>query len=74
MLGLFFCSKLDWDSYIASIATTFFKKIGTLILSIKILYLEVALYLCKSTIRLCYKDMLDKPQKQIPRTAGSSLL
>ena len=54
MLGLFFFSKLDWDSYIVSIAKTFFKKIGTLILSIKILYLEVALYLCKSTIRLCH--------------------
>ena len=30
MLWLTFCSKLDWDSYIKSIATTDSKKIGAL--------------------------------------------
>ena len=30
MLGLTFCSKLDWGSYIISIAKTAFKKIGAL--------------------------------------------
>ena len=32
MLGLTFCSKLDWGSYIISIAKTASKKIGALIL------------------------------------------
>ena len=51
MLGLTFSSKLDWGSYIISIAKTASKKIGALIRSMKFLSLEVALYLCKSTIR-----------------------
>ena len=45
MLGLTFSSKLDWDSYIISIAKTAFRKIGTLIRSMKFLSPEVALYL-----------------------------
>ena len=53
MLGLTFSSKLDWGSYIVSISKTAFKKIGALILSIKFLSPEVALYLYKSTIRSC---------------------
>ena len=53
MLGLTFTSKLDWGSYIISIAKTSSKKIGALIHSMKILSPEVALYLCKSTIRPC---------------------
>ena len=87
MLGLSFSSKLDWDSNIVSIAKTFYENIGTLILSIKLLSLEVALYLCKSTMRplmeyccqvcagapSCYLDMLDKLQKRIPSTVGPSL-
>ena len=31
MLKLIFCSKLDWGTYIISIAKTTFKKIGALI-------------------------------------------
>ena len=52
MLGLFFSSKLDWDSYITSIAKTPSKKIRILILFITFLSLEVSLflYLYKSTI------------------------
>ena len=53
MLGLTFSSKLDWGSYIVSIAKTVYKKIGALIRSMKFLSLEVALYLYKSTIRPC---------------------
>ena len=53
MLGLSFSSNLDWGSYIASIAKTASKKIGALIRSMKFLSPEVALYLYKSTIRLC---------------------
>ena len=53
MLGLTFSSKLDWGSYIISIAKTASKKIGALIRSMKFLSPEVALYLYKSTIRSC---------------------
>ena len=53
MLRLTFCSKLDWGSYIISIAKTISKKIGALICSMKFLSPEVALYLYKSTIHLC---------------------
>ena len=87
MLGLTFCSKLDWDSYITCIAKTAYKKIGALIHSMKFLSAEVALYLYKSTIRpcmeycchvwagapSCYLDLLDKLQKQICRIVGPSL-
>ena len=55
MLGLTFPSKLDWGSYIISIAKTASKKIRALIRSMKFLSPEVALYLFKSTIRLCMK-------------------
>ena len=87
MLGLNFSSKLDWGSYIISIAKTASKKIGALISSMKFLSPEVALYLYKSTIRpcmeycchvwagasSCYLELLDKLQKQICRTVGPSL-
>ena len=43
MLGLNFSSKLDWRSYILSIAKTASKKIGALIRSVKFLSLDVAL-------------------------------
>ena len=45
MLGLTFSSKLDWGSYIISIAKTASKKIGALIRSVKFLSPEVTLYL-----------------------------
>ena len=87
MLALTFFSKLDWGSYIISIAKTTSMKIGALIRSIKFLSPEVALYLYKSTIRpcmeycchiwagapSCYLKLLDKLQKRICRTVGPSL-
>ena len=45
MLGLTFSSKLDWGSYIISIAKTASENIGALIRSMKFLSPEVALYL-----------------------------
>ena len=87
MLGLTFPSTLDWGSYIISIAKTASKKIRALIRSMKFLSPEVALYLYKSIIRPCmeycchvwagapsyYLELLDKLQKRICRTVGSSL-
>ena len=85
--GLTLSSKLDWSSYIISIAKTASKKIGVLIRSMRFLSHEVALYLYKSTIQpcteycvhiwagtpSCYLELLDKLQKQICRTVGPSL-
>ena len=45
MLGLTFSFKLDWVSYIVSIAKTASNKIRALIRSMKFLSPEVALYL-----------------------------
>ena len=87
MLGLTFSSKLDWGSYIISIAKTASKKIGALIRFMKFLSPEVALYLYESTIRpwmeccchiwacapSCYLKLLDKLQKRICRTADPTL-
>ena len=53
MLGLTFSSKLDWGSYIISIAKTASKKIGALIRSVKFLSPVVALYLYRFIIRPC---------------------
>ena len=87
ILGLTFPSKMDWGSYIISVAKTASNKIGALIRSLKFLSPEVALYLYKSTIRPCMEycchvwagapscclELLDKLQKQICRTVGPSL-
>ena len=87
MLGLTFSSKLDWGSYIISIAKTASKKIGALICSMKFLSSKVALYLYKFTIcsfmeycchvwagaPSCYLDLLDKLQKRICRIVGPLL-
>ena len=87
VLGLTFSSKLDWGSYIVSIAKTASKKIGALIRSMKFLSPEVAMYLYKYTTQLCmeycyyiragapscYLKLLDKLQKWICRTVGPSL-
>ena len=84
MLGLTFCPKSDWPSYIVSIAKTSFKKVGAFIRSMKFLSPEVALHL--STIQpcmeycchvwaggsSCYLELLDKLQKRIYRTVGPS--
>ena len=53
ILGFTFSCKLDWGSYIISIAKTASKKIGSLIRSMKFLSPEVAPYFFKSTIRPC---------------------
>ena len=53
MLDLTFSSKLDWGSYIISIAKTASKKIGPLIRSMMFLSPKIVLYLYKSTIRPC---------------------
>ena len=87
MLGLTFSSKLDWGSYIISIAKTASNKIGAVIRSMKFHSPEVALYVYKSTIQpcmeycyhvwdgapSCYLELLDKLQKRIYRTFGPSL-
>ena len=51
MQGLTFCSKLDWSCCIISITKTAFEKIGVLSCSIKFLFPEVSLYLCRSIIQ-----------------------
>ena len=85
-MGLGFYSKLDWGSYIISIAKTASNKIGTLVHSVKFLSPEVALYLYKSTIQPCmeycchvwagapncYLELLDNLQKRICRTVVPS--
>ena len=53
MLGLTFSSILDWGSHTISIAKIASKKIGSWICFMKFFSPEVALYLCKSTIRPC---------------------
>ena len=87
MLGLTLYPKLNWDSYMISIAKTASMKIWAFIGSTKFLSPEVALYLYKSTIRpsmeycchvwagapSCYLDLLDKLQKRICRIVGPSL-
>ena len=87
MLGLCFCSKLNWGSHIITVAKTACKKIGALIRSMKFFLPEVALYLYKSTVWPCIEycchiwagalscnlEMLDKLQKRICRTVGPSL-
>ena len=87
MRGLTFSSKLEWGSYIFSIAKTASKKIGDLIRSMKFFSPEVVLYLYKSTIQpcmeyfchvwagapSCYLDLLDKLKKRICRSVGPSL-
>ena len=50
MLGFTSSSKLDWDSYIISLAKTVSKKIGAFIRTIKLLSPEVSLYLYISIV------------------------
>ena len=87
MLGLTFSSKLEWGSYIISIAKTVSKTIGALIRSMTFLSPEVALYRYKSTIcpcmeycchvwvgaPSCYLELSDNLQKRICRAVGPSL-
>ena len=78
VLGLTFSSKLNWGSYIISIARSASKKIEAVIRSMKFLSPEVALYLYNSAIRpcmeyychvwagtpSCYLELLDKLQNE----------
>ena len=87
MLGSTFSSKLDWGSYIISIAKTASKKIGAFNSPMKFLSPEVVLYLYKSTIQsymeyCChawsgasgrYLELLDKLPKRICRTVDPAL-
>ena len=87
MLGLTCYSKLDWGSYIISIAKTVSKKTEALIRSMKFLSPEVVLYLYESTIfpymeycchvwagaPSCYFKLLDKLQNRFFRAVGPSL-
>ena len=87
LLGLSFASKLDWGSYIISIAKSASKKIGVLLPSLKFLSPELVLYLYKSTIRpcieycchvlsgagKCYLNLLDKLQRHICNVVGQHL-
>ena len=82
--GVAFSSKLDWSSYIISIAKTTSTKIETMIRSMKFLFPEVALYLYKSTMAYCchvwagapscYLEVLDRLQLRYGRTVGPSLV
>ena len=86
MMGLTFSLKLDWSSYITSVAKSVSKRIGALIDSMKFLSNEVALYLYKSTLSPCMEycyhiwagapscnlELLEKLQKRICRTVGPS--
>ena len=78
MLGLTFCSKLDWGCYIISIVKTASKKIAALICFMKFFFLRL---LCISTslsythvwntvvmsrlalLLFCYLELLEKLQK-----------
>ena len=87
MLEQTFSSKLDWGSYIISIAKTASKKIEALIRSMKFPSPKVALYFYKSTTlpfmeycchicagaASCLQELLDKLQKEIYMTVGPSL-
>ena len=53
MMKLTFSSKLDWGSYIISIANSVSKKIGAIICYMKFISLDVTLYLYKSIICPC---------------------
>ena len=86
MVRLTFCSKLDWGSYIVSVAKTACQKIKP---KFFLLFLspEFALYFCKSTIQpcmeyccydsavvpSCYFELLGKLRKWICRSFRPSI-
>ena len=87
MMGLYFFSKLDWGSYMISIAKTVSKEIRVLIHSMKFISPEVILYLYKYTMRhfiecccyiwvgsaMCYLYVVDKLHRRLCRTVGPTL-
>ena len=86
MLGLTFSSKLDWSSYIISIAKT--ASNWSFNSFYEVSFSNVALHLYKSTINTCmgycchvwagthscYLELIDKLQKQICRTSLAASL
>ena len=84
LLGLSFTSKLDWESYIISIAKDVSKNISAFLRSMTFLSPESVLYLYQSTIRpcveycchvwagtcRCYLNLLDKLQSGIYNVVG----
>ena len=86
IMGLTFSSKMDWGSWIISIAKTASRKIEALICSMKFLSPEVAMYLYKYIIHPCMEywchvwagvpsshfELLDKLQKLMCRTLAPS--
>ena len=86
-MGLYFFSKLDWGSYMISIAKTVSKEIRVLIRSMKFISPEVILYLYKYTMRhfiecccyiwvgsaMCYLYVVDKLHRRLCRTVGPTL-
>ena len=87
IFGFSFSSYVDWGRYILSIAETASKEICALIGSVKFRSPEVALCLCKSTLRSCmeyfchvwagapscYLNMLDKLHKRVFRNVEFAL-
>ena len=84
MLGLTFSSKLDWGSYIISIAKTASKKTRALIRSVKFLSLMLLCvsinlpytHVWNTVLRApsCYLELLGKLQKQMCRSVSPSLV
>ena len=87
ILVLSLSPKLDWGSYIVSIAKTVSKKIETLISCMKFLSPEVGFYFFKSTVQQpcmehcfrvcagvsrCLLGKLDKLQKRVYKIVGFS--
>ena len=78
MLGLTFLSKLDWASYINSIAKTVSKMIGALVRSMNFLSPKMQPYVghyCHvwAIGPSCYLELLDKLKKRICRTVSPSI-
>ena len=87
MMGLYFFSKLDWGSYMISIAKTVSKEIRVLIRSMKFISPEVILYLYKYTMQhfieyfcyiwvgspMCYLYVVGKLHRRLCRTVGPTL-
>ena len=87
LMGLCSSYKLDWDTWIISIAKIESKETGVLLLFMTFSSPEIAVYFYKSTIRSCieycchfwgggsrcYLKMLDKLPKRICRTVNPSL-
>ena len=74
MLGLTFSSKLDWGSYIISIAINFSKKIVALVCRMKILSPEVALYFSPAVATWNYNPKIQQRSFKLLRTLAATPL